>query len=132
MQTDPISAAAGYRLHLERVAGAVTLHEARKHAVAGLAIQVAPPGEQQVSVRGGVGQTSGEPFVTLAISTPAVQIASAQARAIALQILEAADAAESDGFLTAWLRGNIALADGQIGALLQEFRAYREGQREKE
>ncbi len=132
MQTDPISAAAGYRLHLERVAGAVTLHETRKHAAAGLAIQVAPPGEQQVSVRSGVGQASGEPFVTLAISAPAVQLPSAQARTIGLQLLEAADAAESDGFLVTWLRSNIVLADGQIGALLQEFRAYREGQSEKE
>lgn len=119
-------------MYLERVLRAASLHEARRHAAAGLEIQVTPPGERQISVRSGLGQTSGEPFVVLALSTPAMQIGSAQARVIAIQILAAADAAESDGFLAAWLRGNIALADGQIGALLQEFRAYRDSRREQE
>ena len=46
-----------------------------------------------------------------------------------MEILEACDAAESDGFVITWLRETVELTDGAAAQLLQEFRAWRDKRR---
>jgi hypothetical protein len=131
MKTDPISAAHGYRMALERIMKAQTLHEARKHASSALAIVFDRPQDAHISIASGYGRNTHQPFVTIGIANPSesanpvVQITAAEARRQAHFILEAADAAESDGFLLGWL-GKQELSESQIALLLSDFRAYRE------
>lgn len=63
-----------------------------------------------------------------------MQMSPAQARRIAGQLLEAAEAAESDGFLVGWLGEDKDLGEQQVGSLLISFRAYRDARhaRDKE
>jgi hypothetical protein len=132
--TDPISAAVGYRMALERIMKARVLHEARQIASKALAIQFDRPTGSHVSVASGYGHNTKEPFVTVGIANPTesanpvVQIATYDARKIAMHILEAADAAESDAFLVGWLGGQ-SLTEAQVAALLNDFRQYRERRR---
>lgn len=137
MKTDPISAAGAYQMALKRIRSATTLQEARAIAQEGLGITFDTPEPNTISVSSGFGRTTQQPFVTIALASPietanpAVQIVSDQARAIALQILEAADAAESDGFLVTWMTSSSAgsLSDHQAAALLADFRAWRDRRR---
>lgn len=135
MQTDPISAAHAYRMALEAVMQARVLHEARQAAQHALDITFTKPEPGQISVASGYGQNTKQPFVTIGIANPTesanptVQLVVETARQIAMQILEASDAAESDGFIVKWLTSAAGLAPGQVGALLAEFRAYRERRR---
>ena len=130
MQTDPISAATGYRMALERLMRAQTLHEARKIASNALTIMFDRPQDAHISIASGYGAHTGQPFVTIGIANPSesanpiVQITTDEARRQAMYILECCDAAESDGFLVGWLGGQ-QLSGGQVGALLADFRAYR-------
>lgn len=138
MKTDPISAAHGCQLALRRVLKAQTLHEARKIASGALAIIFDPPQAGIVSVSSGYGHNTDKPFVEVGLANPtesanpAVQMLTHQARAIALQILEAADAAESDGFIVSFLRSVADLREEQLGQVLVQFRAYRDAQRTEE
>lgn len=135
MQTDPISAAHGYVQALKRILKATTLHEARKVASAALDITFTPAEGGNISIHSSAGK---RPFVTLGIANPTesanpiVQMSSDQAREIALQILEAADASESDGFIAAFAQQQLGASQEQAAALLQEFRRYRERLRGKE
>lgn len=131
MNTDPISAAAAYRMALERIMRAKVFHEARQIASSALEIHFTRPEEGTVSVASGFGQNTRQPFVTLGmanpqeVANPAIQMTTTDARRIAMQILEAADAAESDGFIVSWLGDKAELNDPQLAALLSEFREYR-------
>lgn len=131
MQTDPISAAHGYVLALRRVLKAQTLHEARKAASGALEITFTPPEEAHIGVASGFGHNTKQPFVTFSLANPTesanptIQMTTQEARQIAIQILEAADAAESDGFLIGWLQEGTDISDAQLGRLIAEFRAYR-------
>jgi len=126
MQTDPISAAHAYRQALTDVLHAADLHLARQFASHALEIAFKAAESDTIGVTSGFGRNTQTPFVTVAISSPAVQMPASQARQIALQILEAADAAESDGFILSWIAGRAALSEQQAATLLGDFRAYRE------
>lgn len=134
MKTDPISAAAGYRLAFDRILRAKTLQEARQIASKALDIQFDRPTETHISVASGYGYTTKEPFVTIGIANPTesanpiVQVSTYDARLQAHFILEAADAAESDAFLVGWL-GNQELSEVQVATLLNDFRKYRESRK---
>jgi hypothetical protein len=52
-------------------------------------------------------------------------MAPADARALALNLLSAAEAALSDGFLVEFMTGNVGIAPEMAVALLSEFRTYR-------
>jgi len=139
MKTDPISAAAGYRMYLERILHADGPHQMRKLASQALDITFDRPGENMLSVASGFGMNTKQAFVTIGLANPqetanpVVQIASHVARQIAHQILEAADAAESDGFVLEWLtEGAASLSEGQAASLLNDFRSWRERQRRKQ
>lgn len=137
MKTDPISAAHAYRQLFDRILKATTLQEAQKHAASALEITFDRPEPGVLSVSSGFGQNTKQPFVTIALANPtetanpAVQLLTDQARQISMQILEAADAAESDGFVVGWLSDVADLSEAQAAALLQEFRAYRDARRKE-
>lgn len=138
MKTDPISAAAAYRQHLEMVAKAQVLHQARQIAARALEITFERPAPGTINLSSGFGHNTGKAFITFSmanpedIANPIIQIATHQARQIAMQILEACDAAESDGFLIDWLRGTAEMSDSQAGGLLQQFREWRDEQRKRQ
>jgi hypothetical protein len=135
MNTDPISAAHSYALALKAILKAQTLHEAKARAAKALDITFDAPTEGHLSISSTFGHDTQLPYVTIAIANqnesanPMVQMEANRAREIAMYILEAADGAESDGFLIGWLGKDADLSEGQIGALLADFRAYRERRR---
>jgi hypothetical protein len=135
MKTDPISAGAAYRMALERVLRAETRQEARKLASAALAIPFDRPEAGTINVSSGYGMNTQQPFVTIALASPietanpAVQLASSQAREIALQILEAAEAAEQDGFIVTFVTEAIGAPVEEAGKLLHLYREHRAAQR---
>ena len=135
MKTDPISAAVTYRQYLQEISKAQTLHQARQAAARALQVEFHRPEPGQVSILSGFGLNSQQPFVSFAmanpqeVANPTVQIDVDTARRIAMEILEACDAAESDGFVITWLRETVELTDGAAAQLLQEFRAWRDKRR---
>ncbi len=137
MKTDPISAAISYRMALDTISKAGSLATAVRVAERALHFTFDRPEEAHLSITSGYGHATKEPFVTFSMANPSesanptIQMTSAEARVQAQYILEAADAAESDGFIVEWLRGNGDLSESQIGALLADFRAFRERQRSK-
>src|SRR3954471_14637702 len=137
MKTDPISAAVVYRNALEEISRAPNLAAAVRIAQRMLTFTFTRPEEGNVSIESGYGHNTRTPFVMFALANPAesanpfVQVDTRQARALAYQILEAADAAESDGFIVEWLRRSDDIDDRAMGNLLADFRAYRETLRGK-
>jgi len=138
MNTDPISAAHAYRQALEKITSAPSLTAAIRTARNALAITIRPPEEGNISIHSGYGHTTRTPFVTFALANPSesanpqIQMSSHEARRQAHYILEAADAAESDGFIVEWLGQAMGIDLDTIGKVLAEFRAFREQQRGKE
>src|SRR6185369_10044031 len=83
--------------------------------------------EQIFLVSSGYGGNTKRPFVQLqhpSIDRP-LTISPNEARALALNILECADAAESDGFLVEFFKGDLEQDDQHIAFLLTQFREYR-------
>lgn len=132
MKTDPISAATHYRMALDTISKAGSLATAVQLARNALAITFTKPEEGQIGISSGYGHTTKKPFVTLTLANPSesanptIQMTSDHARVQAHYILEAADAAESDGFIVEWIGTNSGLNEGQLGTLLADFRAFRE------
>lgn len=132
MKTDPISAATAYRMALDTISKAGSLATAVRLAQRALEHTFTKPEEGQIGISSGYGNTTKTPFVTLSLANPSesanptIQMSSTQARHQAQYILEAADAAESDGFIVEWLRDKANLNDAQLGAMLAEFRVFRE------
>lgn len=76
-----------------------------------------------IQVNSIVSSTSGEPFVMLRWFTHVTQLSLEQAREIALNLLDAAEAARSDAFLMSFMGDR----DPQAGAMLvAAFREWRE------
>jgi hypothetical protein len=133
MQTDPISAATHYREALERILKTTTHHQARQIAAAVLKVTFTRPEGGHVMITGGFGRNTDQPFITLGVSNPTesanpiLQLTVPQAREVALQLLESAEAAVSDGMILSWLGQEIGEMDEErAGMLLAEFRAYRD------
>lgn len=138
MKTDPISAAVTYRNALEQITRAPSLSAAVRIAQKMLEFTFDRPEEGHLSIHSGYGHNTKQPFVTFSLANPSetanptIQMTAAAARQQAHYILEAADAAESDGFIVEWLRGTADLSEQQIGGLLADFRAFREKHRGRE
>lgn len=132
MKTDPTSAAVVYRMALDTISKAGSLATAVQLARRALETTFNRPEEGQIGISSGYGHATKQPFVTFSLANPTesanptIQMTSAEARKQAHYILEAADAAESDGFLIEWMRHDGTISDGQMAALLSDFRAYRE------
>ena len=138
MQTDPISAATVYRMALEAIIKAPSLSAAVRHAQHALTYTFTPPEEGQIGIDSGYGHRTKTPFVIFSLTNPSesanptIQMTSAQARVQAHYILEAADGADTDGFLVEWLQDKADLSENQAGAMLAEFRQWRDQHRRSE
>lgn len=81
-----------------------------------------------IGISSGFGHNTQRPFVQILIERAdwMTQMSPAEARDLALNLLQAADGAESDGFLVTFLRERIGVEDMRtIASLLVEFREYR-------
>lgn len=79
-------------------------------------------------VSSGFGHNTRKPFVQVLIEAAdwSTQMAPSTARELAFNLLQAADAAESDGFLVGFLTKVVGADDRAIAGVLNEFREYRE------
>lgn len=78
------------------------------------------------------GYDTQQPYVNIDVSMSPMQCSPAKAREMALMLLEAADAAESDAVLIGYAKKNVLDLDERGAAqLLQQFRQYRETLRGK-
>jgi len=83
--------------------------------------------DQMFRVSSGYGGNTRRPFVQIqhpAIDRP-LTISPNEARALALNLMECADAAETDGFLVEFFKGEMDQPDKTIAYLLMQFREYR-------
>lgn len=76
-------------------------------------------------VSSGFGGNTHKPFVEVEVGEQSTQMSPASARALALNLLEAADAAESDGFVLSYLMKTFDLSIEQAATMLRDFRAHR-------
>lgn len=83
----------------------------------------------EILVKSLVGYHSGEPLVEFEWGEKKGQLTSTEARAHALKILEAADAAESDLFLWEFATSTIGATTGGAAKLIDQFRQFRAGRR---
>lgn len=82
-----------------------------------------------ISVTSGFGHNTQKPFVQMIIKQAdwMTQMSTETARELAHNLLAAADAAESDGFLVGFFRYTIGVDDMRmIASLLVQFREYRD------
>src|SRR6185369_15251603 len=84
-----------------------------------------------ISVSTIYGAKTKEPYVVLEIRNPEMYMSPTQAREIAQMFLEAADAAESDGFVVEFFQKHIGLDTNDATKLLLIFREYRVEQRKR-
>jgi hypothetical protein len=84
------------------------------------------PRQGEISTQGIVSSQTGKPYVQFACDLSPTQFTPGKAREIALMLLEAADAAESDAVLMAFARDQIGLDDARAAQLLDQFRKARE------
>lgn len=83
-------------------------------------------------VSSGYGANTKKPFITIEsadIDKP-IQLSPADARSFALNILEAADGAESDGFIVEFFKDEMGQDENTVGHLLIAFRKWRNEHRE--
>ncbi len=83
----------------------------------------------------GFGHNTQAPYVQVLIKAAdwMTQMSPADARRVAINLLQCADAAESDGFLIGFLQGIIGVEDMRaVVSLLVQFREYRETHRTKD
>lgn len=103
------------------------------------------PIEHKINVSSGFGRNTRKPFVQIEIPESArapvmspgeagpepvpgvigLQLSPAEARSLALNLLEAAEGALGDGFLLTFLEKEIGLSLEQLAPLLVKFRGYR-------
>lgn len=91
-------------------------------------------GITDIGVSSGFGHNTQKPFVQIVIAQAdwMTQMSPEIARVLAHNLLVAADAAESDGFLVGWLQDTIQVDDMRtIASLLVEFREYRKARRQQ-
>jgi hypothetical protein len=88
-------------------------------------------GDSTVHVHSGYGAQSRKPFVGLSFGHASVQMAPNEAREIARHLLEAAEAAEGDGFLVEFVSETGGMELDEAANILFKFRDYREAQRQR-
>lgn len=79
-----------------------------------------------INVTSGYGHNTKEPFVEINAPQLRIQMSPENARDLALNLLQAAEAAYSDGFLIEFLTDAIGSDPAQAAMLLGEFRKWRE------
>jgi hypothetical protein len=84
----------------------------------------------QIQIETIYGAISRKPFVTFKWGNMAGQLTPNEARAHALAILEAADAAESDAFIVKFLDDHLDAPPEASLVAMSEFRQFREANRD--
>jgi hypothetical protein len=79
-----------------------------------------------VHVANGYGARTREPFVTLRVKEEFVNLTPAEAREIALNLIEATEAAMGDMLIMRFAERNLGASDVQAAQLLVMFRKLRE------
>ena len=82
-------------------------------------------------VSSGYGAHTRQSFVQLHHGDWTIQCSPDEARQLAQSIVEAAEAAEQDGFLIEWAKQSIGVDDGAATQLLMEYRKWREARRKE-
>lgn len=71
--------------------------------------------------------SEGKPFVQITLDGELVgQITPAEAREMAFHVIAAAEASEQDAFIMSWVQASLGLSFEQAGAVLVDFRKFRE------
>lgn len=83
------------------------------------------------TVTSGYGGNTRRPFVEIQSPQPRTTMSSAEARALALNILEAAITAEADGLIVEFFTKEIGTTQEHAAALLLKFREYRKRWRDE-
>jgi uncharacterized protein YchJ len=83
------------------------------------------------TVSSGYGGNTHRPFVEIAAPKLRVTMSSAEARALALNILEAAITAEADGLIVEFFTKELDTTQEQAAMLLVKFRQYRKRWRDE-
>jgi hypothetical protein len=84
-------------------------------------------------ISSGFGHNTRKPFVQMVIQRAdwMTQMSPEKARELAFNLLQAADGAESDGFLVTFLQESVGVESmNAIASILVEFREYREKMRQ--
>jgi hypothetical protein len=106
-----------------------TIGQAVADAVLEAAMGVRVPGdtERKIEVRSGYGARTQEPFVTLSLPgpEPRVQLRAHEARDLAANLLEGAEAALTDGLIVEFCTRTLGMAVAQVAPILHQLRAYR-------
>jgi len=75
----------------------------------------------------GYGYNTKQPFVNLLVGDrKPIQLSPDQARSVARQLTEAAEAAEQDAFLVSFFQKSVGMDERQVAGILMQFRAFRE------
>lgn len=92
---------------------------------------IVDPGDRRgdFSVSSIYGYASQKPYVNVEVSMSPMQCSPAKAREMALMLLEAADASESDAVLIGYAKDVLDLDERGAAQLLNHLRQYREKQR---
>ena len=86
--------------------------------------------ERVINVTSGYGANTQKAFCTIEIpGQKPFQLFAEDARALGLNLLQAAEAAETDAFLVEFGHQRLNLDEAHAGVLLQEFRRWRNAQR---
>lgn len=89
------------------------------------------PKLETYTVSSGYGANTKRPFVEIRAPKLRVTMSSAEARALALNILEAAITAEADGLIVEFFTNEIGTGQPEAAAILQRFRQYRKRWRDE-
>ena len=86
------------------------------------------PKAKQIHVTAGYGHNSKVPFVGIEFEEPiaVLQLTSVEARELTLNILQAAETADSDGFIFNFFTRDVGCDQPEAIQLLYRFREYRE------
>lgn len=79
----------------------------------------------------GLGMNTKVPYVSLRHEDFILQVSPKEAREIASNILQCAEAAEQDQFLFEWVKQAIKVNDQAAAVILKEYRDFREAQERK-
>lgn len=79
----------------------------------------------RIEVTSIVGLMTKEPYVQLQVPEPVVQLTPEEARDLAINILEASEAAQMDLFLMEFLTGPVGTDMDRAGMMLTTFREWR-------
>lgn len=82
--------------------------------------------ENEFYITSGYGYNNKEPFVQMQCPDPVVQMSPENARDLALNLLQAAEAANSDAFLLEFMTRAVEVSEAEAGVWLIEFRKWRE------